>query len=346
MQGSINLMIEQANRGKRSIALDISSGAGREVLYDLASSSDVFMTSFLPIARRNLRIDVDDIRAANPGIIYANADAVGPRGPEAGKPGYDAAVFFGRAGILNSLTRSGSPLVQPRPGFGDKTASLAIAFGIASALFQRERTGNPSVVDVSLLSSAMWVASSDVVYSAALGSDFSRQERPATNPVATHYTTADGRWIMLSMLESQRWWGPLCQALGHPEVVDDPRFASSAARAVNADECRALLAGIFAKATLAEWRNRLSSLNAPWEPVLDSAEVAADPQALANGYITDVGHPEGESVRVVRGPVTFDGLVNDIGVAPAFGEHTEEVLLEMGRSWDDIGKLKETGAIP
>jgi crotonobetainyl-CoA:carnitine CoA-transferase CaiB-like acyl-CoA transferase len=341
MQGPVNLMIEQANRGKRSIALDISTDGGRDVLYDLVARSDVFMTSFLPAARRGLRIDVDDIRAVNPSIVYAKADAVGPEGPDAGKPGYDAAVFFGRAGILNSFTRPGTPLVQPRPGFGDKTASLAIAFGIASALYRRERAGEPAVVDVSLLGSAMWVASSDIVYSVASGEDFSKRERPATNPVGTHYATADGRWIMLSMLESQRWWGPLCRAL-----IADPRFADSSARAANADECRRQLAEIFAGASLAEWRSRLAPLMAPWEAVADSAEVGQDPQARANGYITEVEHPSGETLRMVRGPVSFDGAPAPLGVAPEFGQHTEELLLDLGRSWDEISKLKETGAIP
>jgi crotonobetainyl-CoA:carnitine CoA-transferase CaiB-like acyl-CoA transferase len=346
MQGPVNLMVEQANRGKRSIALDITTGPGREILYELADGADVFMTSFLPGARRGLGIDVDDIRAVNPSIVYAKADAVGPRGSEAGKPGYDAAVFFGRAGILNSFTRTGTPLVQPRPGFGDKTASLAIAFGIASALYRREKTGVASVVDVSLLSSAMWVASSDIVYSMAMGSDFSRRERPATNPVGTHYATGDGRWIMLSMLESQRWWAPLCRALGHEELIEDPRFCDAAARAENSEACQAVLAGIFAGGSLSEWRGRLSTLIAPWEPVADSAEAGEDPQAAANGYVAAVDHPSGETLRVVRAPITFDDRLAELGVAPEFGQHTEEILLELGRSWNDIADMKESGAIP
>jgi crotonobetainyl-CoA:carnitine CoA-transferase CaiB-like acyl-CoA transferase len=346
MQGPVNLMVEQANRGKRSVALDISSDKGRQILLELVAGADVFLTSYLPDVRRRLQIDVDDIRAASPSIVYAKADAVGPKGAEAGKPGYDAAVFFGRAGILNSFTREGAQLAQPRPGFGDKTAALSIAFGIASALYRRERTGSSSVVDVSLLGSAMWVASSDIVYSTALGSDFSRIERAATNPIATHYATADGRWIMLAMLESQRWWPSLCQGLGRPDLIDDRRFADAEARSSNAEACRSVLSEIFASASLEEWKRRLSSLAAPWEPVADSAEVARDPQAIANGYITGVDHPSGQTLRVVRSPVSFDGQPANVGVAPEFGQHTEEVLSELGHSWDEIAELQKTGAIP
>ena len=345
-QGGVNLMVEQVNRSKRSVGLDLGQDAGRELLYELAGRADVFLTSFLPEAREKLRIDVDDIRAVNPRIVYAKADAVGPAGPDGGKPGYDAAVFFGRGGILNSFSVPDAPLPRPRPGFGDKTASLALAYGIAAALFRREREGAAAVVDVSLLGSAMWVASSDIVYSAALGSDFSRVERPATNPIATHYATADGRWIMLSMLESQRWWAPLCRALGREDLVDDARFADAAARASNAADCRAELAATFGAASLDEWRRRLAGLRAPWEVVADSAEVSTDPQAEANGYIATVDHPGGETIRVVRAPVTFDGTPPRLGTAPEFAQHTEEVLLELGHSWDRIAELKAQGVIP
>jgi len=151
---------------------------------------------------------------------------------------------------------------------------------------------------------------------------------------------------MLSMLESQRWWAPLCRALGHDELIEDPRFQDAAARAQNSEACQAVLAAIFASAPLSEWRARLSSLTAPWEPVADSAEAGDDPQARENGYVVAVEHPSGETLRVVRGPATFDDRQPGLGVAPEFGQHTEEILLELGHSWNDIADLKESGAIP
>jgi crotonobetainyl-CoA:carnitine CoA-transferase CaiB-like acyl-CoA transferase len=343
--GSVNLMIEQTNRGKRSIGLDFSKPEGREVLYRLAAQADVFVTSFLAPARRKLHIDVDDIRSHNPAIIYVRADAVGPEGPEGDKPGYDSAVFFGRSGILNSFTRTGQPLVAPRPGFGDKTSSLSIAYGIAAALFKRERTGVASVVDVSLLGTAAWVASSDIVYSAAAGGDFSRLERRATNPIAYHYQTSDGRWIMLAMLESDRWWPDLCRHLGRPDLLADQRFSDAGTRAQHSEACVSVLGEMFAAATLEQWRERLAGLQAPWEVIQDSYEVLSDPQVVANGYVAEVQHPGGETFRVVRSPVRFDERHPEIAVAPQAGQNTEEILLELGLGWDDIGKLQAAQVI-
>jgi crotonobetainyl-CoA:carnitine CoA-transferase CaiB-like acyl-CoA transferase len=339
-------MVEQTNRGKRSIGLDFATSEGRQVLYKLVESADVFLTSFLPGARQKLQIDVEHIRAHNPRIIYARADAVGSKGPEGNKPGYDASVFFGRAGILNSFTRPEERLAQPRPGFGDKTASIAIAFGVASALFKRERTGEPSVIEASLFSAAMWVASSDIVYSGALGQDFSKVERRATNPIATQYQTSDGRWIMFTMLESTRWWPDFCHHIGRDDLLADPRFSDAAGRAANSEACVAEIQATFSQATLAEWRARLADLRAPWEVVQNSFEVYHDPQAEANGYIATVDHPSGESFKVVRTPVQFDGRLAEIGYAPEAGQHTEEILLEMGYSWEDIARLQDAGAIP
>jgi crotonobetainyl-CoA:carnitine CoA-transferase CaiB-like acyl-CoA transferase len=343
--GSVNMLVEQTNRGKRSIGLDISKSAGRDILMELAARSDVFLTSLLPDARKKLSIDVDDVRAHNPHIIYAKADAVGNSGPEHGKPGFDSAVFFGRAGILNSFANGNEP-PQPRPGFGDKTASLSLAYAIASALFRRERTGEPSVVETSLLGTAMWVASSDVIYSQIVGKDFSTVERPATNPLAHRYETADGRWIMLSMLAPDRWWNEFCVAIGHDELIDDERFATTTARAANAAECVAELAAMFGRLPLAAWVERLAEFRGPWEPINNSHEVGSDPQALANGYIDRVPHPSGTDVIAVRSPVQVDGTQHPLATAPEAWQHTEEILLELGVDWDRIIELKDAGVVP
>jgi len=343
--GSVNMMVEQTNRGKRSIGLDMAHPEGRAILMQLAAQSDVFLTSLLPDVRKKLGIDVDDVRAVNPTIIYAMADAVGSVGPEQGKPGFDAAVFFGRAGILNSFGKDGN-LPSPRPGFGDKTAAMSLAYGVAAALFRRERTGEPSVIETSLLASACWVASSDIIYSQIVGGDFSAIERPATNPLSTTYLTSDGRWLMLSMLAPDRWWKEFCTTIGRADLVDDPRFAEAGVRAANSVECVAELADTFAAKTQAEWLEILADFRGPWEAIRNSYEVAADPQALANGYVASVEHPAGVEVSAVRTPVRVDGAPHELTTAPDAWQHTEEILLELGFDWDRIIELKTEGVVP
>jgi crotonobetainyl-CoA:carnitine CoA-transferase CaiB-like acyl-CoA transferase len=360
--GSVNMMVEQTNRGKRSIGLDMSTPEGREILYELAANADIFLTSLLPAVRQKLQIDVEHIRKQNPDIIYAKADAVGAVGDEQGKPGFDSAVFFGRAGILNSFSQAAPAtdsnaddnehdnrartLPTPRPGFGDKTAALSLAFGMASALFKRERTGEPSVIDVSLLGSAMWVASSDIIYSWASKTDFSSIEREATNPIAHRYQTKDGRWIMLAMLASDRWWPEFVRHIDRAELGDDPRFSSAALRAQNNEECIAELSSTFASATLEEWRVQLADLHGPWEVIQNSHEVSADAQAISNGYIESVDHPNGVEVKAIRTPVQIDGQPHELSIAPDAWQHTEEILLELGHDWDRIIELKDLGIIP
>src|SRR5262245_33277800 len=204
-QGGFNFMWEQPNRGKKSVALDIRKEQGRELLYKLAERSDVFLTSFLPAARRKLAIDVEDIRRVNPKIIYARGSGQGVRGPDAERGGYDAASYWARGGIGSALTGTGSdgPPVSQRPAFGDSLGGMTIAGGISAALFRRERTGAASVVDISLLGTAMWNISADITMARALaalglGKGMPKMDRKmAPNPIVNPYQTKDKRWIML-----------------------------------------------------------------------------------------------------------------------------------------------------
>lgn len=342
----VSITMEQTNRGKRSVGLDISTPHGRELLYRMAERCDIFMTSFLASSRQKLGIDVDDIREINPNILYVRADAVGTRGPEAGKPGYDMSVYWARSGIAHALTDpTWDHPVRQRPGFGDKTGAMNIAFGVAAGLYRRQRTGTPAVVDVSLLGTGLWANSSDVVYSAAIDDDFTRTEATVTNPIAHYYQTADGRWVALLMLESDRWWAPLCRHLGREDLIDDPRFVDAAARRENSAVCVGELATTFGSAPLARWRERLATLQGPWEVMQTLPEVLADPQVIDNDYTTAVRHPTGQDITLVRAPVQFDGEAPPLRSAPEAGAHTEEVLLELGYDWDEIARHKENGTI-
>jgi crotonobetainyl-CoA:carnitine CoA-transferase CaiB-like acyl-CoA transferase len=345
--GSVNLAVEQNNRGKRSVGIDLKAPGGRELLLRLVEHCDVFMTSFRPGALERLGLGVEALRQRNPKLIYARGHGMGVRGPEADRPCYDMSAFWSRGGVAHALTSPGAErLVGQRPGFGDHTSALNLAFGIASALFRRERTGEPSVVDVSLLSTAMWVLSSDVAYSSVPEYDpHALYSGTPANPVAATYQTSDGRWIALVMLQADRHWAEFCRHLGREDLVDDTRFVDSARRREHAVACIAELRKTFAAHDLEFWIARFETLDAAWAAVQSVRELHDDPQVLANHYLRPVRAPDGSSYDLVGNPCQFDEAVPELRPAPDTGAHTEEVLLELGLTWDEISHHRQQGAL-
>ncbi len=346
--GGVDFLVQQPNRGKRSVGLDVGSEEGLELLLRLAERSDVFLTNFLPDARRRLRIDVDDIRARNPRIIYVRGHGQGARGPEAELGGYDATAFWTRGGVAASLMMAGAaePPFQ-RAAFGDGIGGMTIAGGVAAALFHRERTGEAQVVDVSLLGTAMWVLSPDVVASKLLGLPQlpigPRAARP--NPTVNNYQTKDGRWLILVHLQADRYWADFCRRIGRPELATDPRFVDMPARAQNAAACIAELDATFATRTLAEWREAFADMEGPWAPMQTARELHDDPQAVANGYLCEVDGEARGRFTLVANPVQFSETPPVLTRGPEMGEHTDEVLGELGIGMDELLGLKERGVI-
>ncbi len=345
--GGVNFMVEQPNRGKRSVGIDLAHPKGLELLHRLVRTADVFLTNFLPAARRRLQIDVADIRRVNPKIIYVRGHGHGVRGPDREKGGYDAASFWCRGGIAQALTSptATAPTMQ-RAAFGDSTGALAVAGGIAAALFRRERSGEAPVVDISLLGTAMWIMAPDIIATKLLGFDLPAMDRAyAPNPIVNSYRTKDGRWLFLNMLQPDRFWPDLCRRIGRPDLIADSRFADGRARFENREECVRLLDAIFAEKTLDEWRAQLADAEGVWAPMQKASELYEDVQAQANGYLSEVDRGDGTRFQLVANPVQFDETTPTLKAAPDHGQHTEEVLLELGLSWDELATYKEAGAI-
>jgi crotonobetainyl-CoA:carnitine CoA-transferase CaiB-like acyl-CoA transferase len=316
----------------------------------LVETADVFLTSYLPPVRRKLRIDVDDVRARRPDIVYARGSGQGPKGPDADKGGYDGASYWARGGVASVMPEreGGWPPGQVSPAFGDVMGGMATAGGIAAALVQRERTGRGAVVDCSLLATAMWQISPLVVASRLFG--FSKipmgDRRLAPNPLVNVYRTADDRFISLILLQSDRFWPELCLLLGRPELIDDTRFVTAAARAEHRQECVEALDAAFESQTLEHWKQVLADFSGVWCPFQTLDELYDDPQVIANGYLPEIEAANGQKVQLVANPVQFDERAVAITRAPEHGEHTEAVLLELGMAWDEIEALKGAGAIP
>ena len=346
--GGVNLSVALANRGKRSVALDLRKPEGIAVLHQLLETADVFLTSFRPDALRRLGLDADALRARYPALVYARGNGFGSRGPDAGMPGYDASAFWARGGLAHVLTppERDHPIGQ-RGAMGDRNAGMALAFGVASALLKRTRTGQGSVVDVSLMATAIWTLSSDVL-SALQGIEPRAMSGRGgiVNPLVGSYRTQDGRHIQLVFLESDRYWPDFCRVIGRTDLLTDPRFADHRARGKNRRDCVDALDAEFATRTFEEWKALLGQIDAPWAPIQAVEELLTDPQVLANGYIGEVVVDGGPNYRLPAVPVQFDEQPPALRRAPEHGEHTETVLLELGLSWEDIEALKANGAVP
>jgi crotonobetainyl-CoA:carnitine CoA-transferase CaiB-like acyl-CoA transferase len=347
--GGVSHMVELPNRGKRSVGLDLKTEEGRALLLKMCENADVFLTNFRPAARAKLGIDVEHIRAVNPNIIYVRGSGHGQRGPESERGGYDGCTFWGRGGAADIVSdpEADYPVNQPGPAFGDVIGGLTIAGGISAALFHREKTGEPVVVDNSLLATAMWATGATSLAAGLFGFDRmprgDRKQMP--NPIVGMYRTSDRRFLSLVMLESDRYWGDLVTRMGHPELENDPRFVDAAARAANCAECITLLDQYFGEKTFAEWKEILAEAKGVWAPVQSPAELLEDPQAIANGYIREIEANSGTVFRIIASPLQFDETPPDLTRAPEHGEHTDEVLLELGYDMDQIMEMKIKGAI-
>ncbi|HEV7421854.1 MAG TPA: CoA transferase [Mycobacterium sp.] len=346
VEGDPNPNIEHANRGKRSVGLDVSNADGREVLLELARRADVFLTSFLPGHRKRFAIDVEDIRAVNPKIIYARGSALGPRGIEAEKGGYDMTAFWCRAGTAATITPPGleGMIGPPGPAYGDTISGTNLAGGIAAALLKRERTGEPSTVDVSLLGSGLWAMGHTIALTSHLNERLVAQppgvHGSPINPLVGVYETRDNRYISLVMMQPTKFWADVCRHVDREDLIDDPRFATVESIAEHTADAVGILREVISSRTLPEWSQRFATLAGPWAPVQDTLQAADDAQVRANEYIVQAGELE-----LVANPVQFDVAAPHTGPAPAFAEQTDEVLQELGLDWDRIIELKTAGAV-
>jgi crotonobetainyl-CoA:carnitine CoA-transferase CaiB-like acyl-CoA transferase len=347
-----NPVLEQANRGKRSVGIDVSTPQGQALIYEIAKTADVFLTNYLPSIRQKLKIDVEHLRAVNPNIIYVRGSAYGEKGAERNMGGFDATAFWARSGIAHSVTPEEleGPLMPGIGGFGDSIGGMNIAAGVSAALYHRSETGEALEVDVSLLSSAWW-ASGVAVNTATLSDKVTRNRMPTAggapgNPFIGNFKTSDGRTINLFTMQPGPHFRSLFEHLGRPELADDVRFCDAQALMKNWQAASDCLVEAFAAQPFAYWRERLKTYTGQWAPVQSFLELATDEQALANGMLIEVEAVDGGApMRVTSGPVQFNQEPSTTTRAPEASEHTETFLKELGLEWDQISKLKDSGII-
>ena len=350
--GSVHVLLEHSNRGKRSLGLDLADPAGLDILYRLAATSDVLLTNKMPGVRKRLKIDVDDIRAHNPNIVYVRGTGYGSHGPDADAGGYDSLGFWARAGCSVGATPADldGMIGMPAPGYGDSIGAMTIAGGIAAALLHRERTGEAHVVDVSLLGAGMWAMGGAVAISQLNGVPW--QGRPTNtsaapgNPLIGSYRTADNRFLAFSMLQGFHYWPEFCTHIGREDLIADPRFDSVEHLMENTAAAVEIVTAELRARTLAEWRERFAGMKGQWAVVQNTLELADDPQVQANGYLQELKSQDGIEFQLVATPVQFDGVPSPTRRAPDFNEQGDVILAEdVGLDWDTIVDLKVKGIV-
>ena len=305
------------------------------------------MTNLRPSERQEFGLEYETLKQLNPRLIYGSLNGYGKKGDESNTPAYDTTAYWARAGIPHRFSSSG---VFPgfTAAFGDNVAALALAYGVVTALYTREKTGVGQEVDLSLFHIGVYQLSFDIAGTLATGQDCEdwklHSPEDVPNPLSNRYETKDSRWLMFVMLQPDRWWPRFCQAIGREDLEHDPRFESLEARREHHVTLYHILREAFLSKTLDEWKPRLVGI--PYAPFQNLVEVINDPQARANDFFAPIDHPTYGRMEVVANPVNLSQTPATIRMpAPEFGQHTEEILLEYGYGWEDIAQFKEQGII-
>lgn len=333
------------SRNKQSVVLNLKQEAGREALYRLVATADVFITNYQPSVLDELSLRYEDLKPHNERLIYAHVTGYGDRGAEADKPGYDASAWWARSGLMHMIRPRDGEVAMSAPAMGDHPTSVALFGAIMAGLFRRERSGEGGVVSTSLLANGLW-SNSFMVQAALCGATpfapFTHASSP--NPLVCVYETGDGHLVFLVMVKEAFEWEMFCDAIGREELKTDPRFSESAARRQNSAELVRLLDEIFAGRTLAEWTAILDRHRITFGLVQEYGELPHDQQAIANGMYPEIAGADG--LRTVDSPIRISGEHKRTPrLAPDHGEHTAAVMAALGYSEADIERLAAAGAI-
>ena len=338
---SRNFFFAACNRNKRSLAVDLKESLGIQIVHEMVKQSDVFLHNFRDDAAERLGLGYETLSKLNPGIIYAVGSGYGPLGPDSGKPSLDPTIHA-RSGVMDLFAPEGQPPHYVPGGMADQMAGVILAYGVLAALAARHREGVGQRVDGSLLGSMLWLQSVPVNFRLFLEREHPKFTREGTaNPLYNYYRCRDGSWLFIALVQSDRFWAPLCQALSLDDLVSDPRFLDSVQRRRNKRVLIQLLSETFQLKDYSEWASVFDRIPGfVYEKVQSMDDVVHDAQAVQNRYIVEMTDPEWGAVRTVGCPVGFTNTPAAITrPAPELGQHTAEILMDLGYSSDDLAQL-------
>jgi crotonobetainyl-CoA:carnitine CoA-transferase CaiB-like acyl-CoA transferase len=337
------------NRNKKSMAIDLKRPEGQAIMHKLVAESDVFLSNLSPDNLASWHLTYDELKAINPRLVYAMSTGYGPHGT-IDKPSFDMTVQA-LTGLMSRIGEPGQPPIYLGMGSGDAIGGLMAAYGILLALHNRRRTGKGQYIDASLYGAQLFLAAPSLQAYLATGDDrFARQRsrRSPENPLWNVYETSDG-WVFLCVPNEDAGWSTLGESLGDPDLAADERFDTVEKRAQNAETLVEALDGVLKQRATADWMERWRTVGIVASPVGNLRDLENDAQAWENDYIVKTYCEEVQREVNVRGlPVTLSktpGAVETLG--PELGQHTEQVMVDtLGYTWEQIGELKEQGAIP
>ncbi|MBN2060937.1 MAG: CoA transferase [Deltaproteobacteria bacterium] len=342
MPNGESFMAQISNRNKKGICLDIKKDKGRQIFDSLIKRADVFITNLRKSTGKKLRIDYDSISDINPDIIYSNVSGYGPDGPDSDLGAFDP-LGQARSGMMLIAGNEEPTLLNL--AILDQVAAIANSHAIITALLFRERHGTGQKVEISLLSTAIWIQYINMMMYGCLSINQISSNRYKSSPLRNCFRCKDGYWIM-GAHHDETSWEILCEAIGIPSLTDDPRFTESDGRRKNARELIEIFDQAFASKTRNEWMNLLLARGLKFAPVQDISEVFKDPQVLLNDYLVDFDYPSLGKVKIPGYPVHFSAArAGTRSAAPGIGEHTDTVMREMGFTRQEIKKLKKEGII-
>ena len=329
------------NRGKQSLTLNLTRAVAQRAVRALVARADIFLTNMLPHRLARYGLDPDRLRADRPDLIVGILSGYGRSGPDKTRASFDYTAYWARSGMMDQMRDAGSPPTFLRPGVGDHAAALSLVTGLLAALRMRDRDGEGQVVDVSLLHTGLYILGNDSSQALATGeAPPAHDRRRPRNPLWNQYETADGRWLFLVMIESDRYWEPLCRTLERPDLLADARFADARGRYRHSAELVEILGEIFRTRSLAAWDAFFADQSIIWAPVLTLREAIAHPQPEAAGAFTEVDHPVAGRYRTIAPPVRLSRHeMRGERAAPALGEHTAALLRSAWLTEEEIDEL-------
>jgi formyl-CoA transferase len=337
-----NIFFEGANRGKKSVTINLTNDEGRKIAYDLVKNSDVFFTNFRPAAVKRMKMDYPTLSQINPRLIYASVTGYGPCGPDAERGGFDY-QGQGRSGLMYSLGEPGMTPLLAQFGIIDQGTAIMASYQVVIAILVRERFGIGQEIDVSLLSTASYLMYINNLVALLTGKEVPRHEQASADPLRNYYQCKDGKWVIQNQPPGDKYWESMCHILGHPELLQDPKYNSRDKRIDNSRDLVAIFNRAFLKKTRDEWLQLFAEKDMVMCAVNTTMEALEDPQMSENDYIVDFDHPDIGTIKIPGFPIRFSQTeINNNLLAPRLGEHTDTILKEInGYSDEEIARLRK-----